>query len=183
MEERGRLEVELKIKVDSAAEVERVLLAAGASKFCEEKQVDTYFQHPSRDFRETDEALRVRRTPGSASIAYKGPKLDTQAKTRVEVEVPVPDAEIAKELFRRLGFTEIAKVEKIRRIYALDDIRVYVDSVSGLGDFVELEISARPSDVRKAEEALLSLAKRLGLPLERSTRKSYLELILEARVK
>lgn len=181
VEQRAPLEVELKIKVDSAPEAERALMAAGASLLYEEEQIDTYFQHPSRDFKETDEALRVRRAAGKAFIAYKGPKLSKLSKTRVEIEIPVPDADAAEELFRLLGFTEVARVEKVRRAYAIEGVKVYVDSVKGLGNFVELELPALPGEVREAEETLQALAERLGLPLDRSTLKSYLELILESR--
>ncbi len=64
-------------------------------------EVDTYFQHPSRNFIQTDEALRVRRhltfsgerTPQCAEtewlVTYKGPRLDRKTKTRKELELPL----------------------------------------------------------------------------------------------
>ncbi|GEM_PF-83738 len=67
-------------------------------------EIDTYFQHPSRDFVQTDEALRIRRHLtflGSESgvlperaeaevlVTFKGPKLDSAAKIRKELELPL----------------------------------------------------------------------------------------------
>ena len=68
-------------------------------------EVDTYFQHPARDFVQTDEALRIRRhltfqglygkeqMPERVSveslITFKGPKLDPTAKIRKELELPL----------------------------------------------------------------------------------------------
>src|SRR5437762_1835747 len=99
------LEVEVKYPVKDWDAVQRQLHAWGAS--CEEarEEIDQYFNAPDRDFAQTDEALRMRRVALAAScqwhtlsnfVTYKGPKTDTQTKTRTEIEVPLaPGAAVA----------------------------------------------------------------------------------------
>ncbi len=76
-----RFEVEQKFPLADAAAIEHRLEALGA-KFGEPvEQIDRYLKHPARDFGMTDEALRIRRTPGWRFITYKGPKVDPTTKT------------------------------------------------------------------------------------------------------
>jgi adenylate cyclase class 2 len=82
-------EVELKYRVADVPEVEAALERLGASWHGTAEQVDRYFNHPSRDFAVTDEALRLRSTAVGVAITWKGPRLDATAKTRREIELPL----------------------------------------------------------------------------------------------
>jgi hypothetical protein len=76
-------------------------------------QVDQYFNHPARDFAQTDEALRLRRVGEVNFITYKGPKLDAITKSRHEIELPLPSGDAAAtgfaELLTTLGFQPVAE--------------------------------------------------------------------------
>jgi len=122
----------------------------------------------------TDEALRIRKSE-KIVLTYKGPKVDRETKTREEIEVVVSDFEGTLEIFKRLGFNVVAKVSKVRKIYKLDDVKILVDSVDGLGDFVEIEIKS--DDVEVAKKKIFEIARHLGL--KESITKSYLEMLLE----
>lgn len=84
---------------------------------------DEYFNHPSRDFRETDEALRIRRLGCELILTWKGPRLDSLSKSRRELEAPfdVPADHIdtrlkaLTEILLALGFTRSGSVRKLRR--------------------------------------------------------------------
>jgi len=136
---------------------------------------DIYFASPVRDFTKTDEALRVRKGDG-IKITYKGPKIDQTTKTREEIEITVDDFDKAVKLFEKLGFKPVAKVVKTRRIYRIDDVTICLDSVEGLGEFIEFEV--KTSDVENGKKRLFELAEMFGLRLEDSIRKSYLEMLL-----
>ncbi|AFL94509.1 putative adenylate cyclase 1 [Thermococcus cleftensis] len=146
---------------------------------------DTYFQHPCRDFSETDEALRIRirRFNGhfEAFITYKGPKIDPDSKTRKEIEVPISDPDKHTEILTSLGFREVLTVEKVREKYYVDKgIVIALDEVEGLGKFVEIEALAEDEkSVVETVERLKEILRELGV--KRFERRSYLELLLEGR--
>ena len=140
-------------------------------------QTDRYFSHPQRDFAQTDEALRIRIADDSAFLTYKGRKIDKLSKTREEIEVAVSDAAAATRLLERLGFVPVAVVRKFRRTYDLDEFTICLDDVAGLGTFVEVEARG-VADIEKARDGALALLAQLKL--QRTERRSYLELLLEA---
>ncbi len=181
------LEVEQKFAVADRGALERRLAELSPSPGPAEFQVDSYFAHPSRDFARTDEALRLRTVGESNYITYKGPKLDTTTKTRREIELELPEgadsARHGNELLTALGFTPVAQVRKRRDPRSVDwqnrAITIALDTVEGLGDFVELEILAEDEELDAARTALLSLAEHLQLV--KVERRSYLELLLESQ--
>jgi adenylate cyclase class 2 len=182
------LEVEQKFVVADRAALERRLAALTPSRGPSESQVDSYFAHPSRDFARTDEALRLRAIGLRNYITYKGPKLDATTKTRREIEIELASgpesANQARELLQSLGFTPVATVRKSRDHYGVDwqdhPVTVALDTVDGLGNFVELEIMAAEADLEAARVSLLALAEHLELT--NVERRSYLELLLVSRL-
>lgn len=178
------LETETKVRADHS-EVAESLERAGAEFVTEYEQHDTYFSAPHRDFAETDEALRTRYEDGTEYITYKGPKLDTETKAREEHETTVGDGDTARSLFVSLGFEEFGQVKKHRRVYGLDGVKVTLDEVEGLGEFIEVEIegevedptSEGEKDHEERRELLHSVLKKLGVDPEDSIRDSYLELL------
>jgi adenylate cyclase, class 2 len=181
------IEVEQKFYVADPSGLERQLTALGGEERETTIQVDCYFAHPERDFARTDEALRLRQAGELNYITYKGPKLDATTKTRREVEIalaPGPQtAAKAASLLEALGFSRVAEVRKRRTHSKLRwqdrEIGVSLDHIVELGNFVELEIVTNRDDVAAAQGCLASLASRLGLAS--SQRRSYLELLLDAR--
>ena len=179
-------EVEQKFRVANFFSLKKKLAAIGAVPIDEVEQVDTYFAHPSRDFGETDEALRMRQVGGANFLTYKGPKLDTTTKTRREIEFPIAAGSQGRqrggELLEALGFTRVSNVVKRRQTYQLlrngHAIEIALDNVAGLGNFVELEAAADCAKATElAKQILAKLATELGL--EQSERRSYLEMLLE----
>jgi len=180
-----QFEVEQKFRVASLAEVRRRLVELGATLTPPIDQADTYFSHPARNFVLTDEALRLRRVGDVNCITYKGPKIDTQTKTRRELELPLAAGVAAfeqyVELLLTLGFGQVATVRKRREPAHLawqgHEIEVALDTVEGVGEFAELEIGADESGLEVAKGAIASLAKQLGLA--DSERRSYLEMLVK----
>ncbi|WP_048147974.1 class IV adenylate cyclase [Palaeococcus ferrophilus] len=147
-----------------------------------EMHEDTYYQHPCRDFAETDEALRIRvkRFNGhfEAFLTYKGPKIDERSKTRREIEVTIEDPDKYEELLKALGFREVTTVRKVREKYFVrKGVVVALDEVEELGTFIEAEtLVEEGQDVEGAVKELVELLKSLGV--KRFERRSYLELLL-----
>ena len=181
------IEVEQKFAVDDHRELQQRLQQLGAQEIDRVEQVDRYFNHPSRDFAQTDEALRLRRVGEANFITYKGPKLDSATKTRREIELPLGAggkyAAGYAELLTALGFRLSGEVHNARRIMHVNwqakSVEIALDNVTGLGAFVELEISTDEREIEPAKAAIASLAGELKL--DRNERRSYLELLLAKR--
>ena len=190
------IEAEIKLKVDSLEELREKLTVFGFAAGEHLKESDIYFNSPSRDFRKTDEALRIRtstdQTTGESvsSINYKGPKLDRITMTRVERETEIKDGETAKQILEALGFMPVLPVIKERRYFrkkiafthipCTRNLTVCLDRVEGLGDFMELEIliesdEEREETVRQMENLLCEL----GYEMRDTVRRSYLSMLEE----
>lgn len=166
------LEIEIKSYCDDHERVIQKALLLGARHGETIRERDLYLNHPARDFRKTDEALRLRQVNEKVILTYKGPKLGTLSKTRREEEVAVADFEATLEILKLLGFIPSGTVEKERRVYHLADVEICVDRVDGVGNFVELEMKG--TERERVEKELFRLAGELGL--DRFETKSYLEL-------
>jgi adenylate cyclase class 2 len=179
-------EVEQKFPVDDLAKVGAKLAALGGRLETSIDQLDRYFAHPSRDFARTDEALRIRQVGPRCYVTYKGPKIDLVTKTRREIELPLSaSADAVAEwtsLLEVLGFRRVAEVRKQRLpahiAWQGGDIKIALDRVVGVGNFVEIELTASAEGLERAKSRILSLAAAIGL--SHAERRSYLELLLES---
>ena len=178
-----QLEIEQKYRLSDPTALAARLSALSVVLAAPLRQIDTYLQHPVRDFRQTDEAFRLRQVGDVNYLTYKGPKLDSTTKTRRELEIAIATGSSAAaqflEMFAALGFAPAGQVSKSRRATSLDwsgwSVEIAWDDVDGLGNYLELEIIASEAELADAREALRTLAEQLGL--QDSDRGSYLELL------
>lgn len=185
-------EVELKVRADHGR-VRQRLEALGATSLGTVTQEDTYFDAPDREFARTDEALRVRRERPSGGdprvfLTYKGPLVDDQSKTRREAETRVDDEAAVRAILDGLDYDAAATVRKERARYSIGGCTVTLDTVDGLGQFVEVEVEREgaiddsggdPSeDIAALREEAVAVMDRLGLDSENGIRTSYLGLQL-----
>lgn len=182
-----QFEVEMKFRAGDHGAIVQHLAALASSPSSTERHVDRYFNHPVRDFAQTDEALRIRSIGDQNRITYKGPKIDATTKTRREIEIAVGDgaatADGLEAILELLGFRPSGVVRKTREKFPLQweerAVEFAFDNVAGLGEFVELETVARPDEVDAARAALQRLAELLGL--DAGIRQSYLQMLLDAK--
>ena len=177
-------EVELKFRRRASDGLEERIRALDVDSAPPIEQRDAYFVHPVRDFRQTDEAFRIRSEGAHNRLTYKGPRLDRQTKTRQELEIEFSSGATSREemvtMLLALGFRESRTVVKRRRTCRLEwenrEVQLAFDLVEGLGEFVELEMMACESDWPAARDSLQRLAAHLGL--SDAERRSYLELLV-----
>jgi len=155
-----------------------------------------------RDFRKTDEALRVRTVKyedgGTKSfITYKGPKQDMNSMTRTELQTDIGSGETAEAVFRALGYEPVFTVSKTREQYWNRDLlldplldrnwnpvtkhvmTLCLDDVDGLGRFLEIEIMvADRKGVGAARANLHQMLDVLMIPQDNATTVSYLEQLM-----
>ena len=157
------IEVEIKAKVLNPNElVKQFKSKKGEYKFSFIHE-DTYFNMPEglRDFKETDEALRIRKSIEynknykdsqqkiNYFITYKGKKIDKITKTRYEFETKIEEGNKIKKILKSLGFREIFTVKKERDLYEFNfkghNIGTLLDYIPILKEyFIEVEIVSNP---------------------------------------
>lgn len=129
--------IELKARLADPAAARRALADVATARLRVERQVDTYFHvpHGRLKLREIDDRL-------AQLIWYR--RADQAAPRASDyLIVPLAAAEPLKQaLARSLGIR--AQVDKRREIFLVDNVRVHLDEVAGLGSFVEFEAVLGP---------------------------------------
>ena len=129
------------------------------------RQRDTYFPVTTGRLK-----LREDLDTGSAElIAYERPDGDGVRESRYE-RVPV-DPALGALLSRALGVA--GAVEKSRRLFLYEHVRIHVDDVAGLGSFVELEAVLPDA----TEQSLARVMDALGFDRREPVPGSYLDLV------
>jgi len=178
------MEIEGKYRIADESHLRQRIEDVGGQPMAVEEQVDVYLRHPCRDFRVTDEALRVRCVNGRYWMTYKGPRLEGPLKMRPEIEVSLA-LQTEQEwlrIWQSLGFETVATVEKTRRPFRIQaghgSVVVTLDQVAGIGAFAEIErVVNIPSELEPAQLDIQQTALRLGL--EFVEKRSYLSMVLE----
>ena len=170
--------IEVEVKARAEKDTQEKIKALGAKLLKVENHHDLYFNSPLRDFKVSDEALRIRIKEEGARLTYKGPKLDQETKSRLEWTVKIDDPVQMGQILLVLGFELSAEVCKRRTKYSFGDIVIALDEVEGLGSFLEVEAVGDIGWEMQRTKVLSVLA---GLGLGGSIRSSYLELLEEKK--
>jgi adenylate cyclase class 2 len=140
-------EVEAKFRIKCSIEdmISR-LSSLGFSEKDSFQEIDTYYNHPCRDFGRTDEALRIRKRVSEKTghtaclLTYKGGRVvEGLAKKREELEIVVGDCSVMESILLRLGFKKVKTIVKNRIIYGNHDLEITLDNLHGIGWFMEIE--------------------------------------------
>jgi adenylate cyclase, class 2 len=109
-----------------------------------DRQIDTYFNVPNGRLK-----LRESSLSGAYLIPYVRPDKEGPKKSDY-ARVPVDNAEHIKTLLSQLMGVDLV-VEKSREIYLVDNVRVHLDDVDGVGQFFEFE-AVYEQDTREQHE-------------------------------
>lgn len=193
------IEVEIKVRINNPELMRKKFEENhGAYKFSLLHE-DTYYNMPKglRDFKQTDEALRLRKSlkfnineKGKDQeieyfITYKGKKMDTSTKTREEIDLIIKDLEKMKKILNILGFQKVLTVKKERELYKFEFknylIEALIDYLPILKQhFIEVEyLTDTSGKIEESQKILFDFLNLLGIKKEESITKSYLELITE----
>ena len=170
--------IEVEVKARAPEGIAERIASLGGELIAVENHQDLYFNSPHRDFKRSDEALRIRIKEEGPRLTYKGPKIDRATKSRLELTVRIDDIQQMKEILGHLGFVLSATVQKQRRKYSYQDVTLALDEVEGLGSYVEVEDQAE-ADIEEQRRKVLGVMGELGL--HESITSSYLELLEEEK--
>jgi adenylate cyclase class 2 len=191
-------ETEIKIKLRSDTETRKQLLQMGAQFKYFMHNSDKYYNFISggKDFAKTDEALRLRSTilmdpitkqkiEEKHDLTYKGPKLKTSVKSRIEYESEVQNAEMIDKIIGALGFNLVIEIPKEREVFEIKyektQYTVLIDKIEGLsGYYLEAELMvAEEKAIPEAKQKLVNFVSKIGYNENDSIRESYLELVMK----
>ncbi|MHA1648549.1 MAG: class IV adenylate cyclase, partial [Promethearchaeota archaeon] len=211
------LEIEIKIKLVSPTETREVLEKLGGRHTLNLEQIDTYYNSPEAmgDFAISDEALRLRQTlekhaetgvtqKTNYDITYKGPKMDSTVKSRIEHVCHIMEPDKIDAILQALHFRKVITLHKNREVYQIEFhdkiIECLIDQIEGLdGYYFEAEIMADESKIEsmdskksekdqenkknidQANQIILDLVGELGYSEKDSILESYLELVLKSK--
>jgi predicted adenylyl cyclase CyaB len=138
------------------------------------RQRDTFF-------RCTTGRLKLREIgAGQAElIFYSRPDVVGVKQSDYEVTSVAEPELLRGVLARALGVTQT--VEKTRVLYLVGQTRVHLDSVDGLGDFLELEVVLRPGqDSAEGQAIAADLMQRLGIRDTDLCSTAYADMLTES---
>lgn len=177
------VEIELKLPLLNG-DAAREALAKLAKKKYENFQHDVYFNSPGRDFlAEPDnicEWLRIRLDGDKAQINYKDwqPHEEKIKTHSIEYETNVDSYDQLEKIFTALGFKKLIEVKKTRQAWSYKDVEICLDSVEGLGEFIELEYKGDLDSVEAAREYLFAVLGELNAETGELDLKGYPYLLL-----
>jgi predicted adenylyl cyclase CyaB len=170
------MELEAKVAVEDIEGVEDRLRSLGARAVGRYAETDCFFDFPDERFKHADSALRLRDrkdlvTQKSAyRLTFKGPCKEGPFKHRREIEFSVDQPEQVRALLEAVGLMSVIHYTKTRYSWQWRECAIEVDTLEGIGRFVEVEgpDEARIRDVLSAME----LADRPAI------RESYLAMVV-----
>jgi homotetrameric cytidine deaminase len=169
-----RRNVELKARdPDPARSLERAR-ALGAEDRGELRQRDTYFAARRGRLK-----LREQEPGGAELIAYERADAAEARESRYRI-APVADPDALRDdLDAALG--TVVVVDKRRRLLLWEGVRIHLDTVEGLGSFVELEgVAAEDSDLAREAGLVARLRAELGIGDEAIEPAGYADLLRAA---
>ncbi|MDX2148676.1 MAG: CYTH domain-containing protein [Planctomycetota bacterium] len=160
--------VELKIELRDAALARAIAKAVGATLIATVEQTDTYFRVPSG-------RLKKREAPGEP-VEYIFYERKDMARPRLSHFQIYSEA----EALTRFGTEPLpvwVTVRKKREIHILGYVRIHIDQIEGLGNFLEFEALVSPScTVPRCHEAIADLRQKLSPALGEVVTTSYSDL-------
>jgi adenylate cyclase class 2 len=170
-----KIEIEMKIKVDSLGDTVAALDRCGGEFVGEFIERDLFFDGDEGHLLNKGCGLRLRRRTGggveSNILTYKGKRQDGKYKARKEIEVEVDSLEDMILLLEELGYERKLEFEKRRKMWALGGCEVCLDELEPLGKFVEIE--------GPDEDAISKVAAELGLADREHINKGYAVMMSE----
>ncbi len=162
--------VELKARYEDLGKARALL--SGAERVGTFRQVDTYFALGDR-------RLKLRTVDGRKEgqlVYYERPDRGG-VKESLVLLAELPDGRGVLDILRRT-FPVQAEVRKTREIYRLEGVQVHLDTVDGLGRFIEFEkVVSGEAEETAGRRQLESLTAYFQIPSEDLMASSYSDLV------
>ena len=125
--------------------------------------------------------FRLRKQNSKVILTMKH-KASTRSRDNFEYETIVGNVDETIKILERLGYKLGVVIKKQRRTAKYNDLEICMDSVAGLGDFVEIEkLADDNADVDKIQLELWSILNKLGITNSARVHKGYDTLMHEQK--
>ncbi|KAL2714179.1 uncharacterized protein V1478_016736 [Vespula squamosa] len=169
--------IEMKTKINDSNTLINELEKITKSKWIVIEQHDTFFKTKTGRLK-----LRQFKDKTGEIIYYErpnivGPKLCNYQKIKI-------NAETFESLKNILTISNgiIGVVKKTRRLFMIDQTRIHIDDVHGLGSFLELEVVLKDDqDVSYGEKIAKDMMRQLNIESENLISEAYVDLINKAK--
>lgn len=180
------LEIETKARISDKGGVVAQLISRGCTLSQPVVQDDTVYVRELgtlEKFLNNDSFARIRiQNDGVVLLTVKKPKdKSPDVLVKHEAEVVVSSATEAERMLLLLGYHKSVHVHKIRRTGECEGFHVCIDSIEGLGDFIELEQMAQESEAEAIQTRMRSFLSSLRIPSHDEVTKGYDILMIEKR--
>lgn len=156
------MEIEIKAKFDDKEKIKESLNSIGANQEKTKHQIDEYYNHPSRDTRETKEYIRLRYNYGENKGIFAH-HINISDGVNKEFEVPIEDVKTFKEILNGLNFPLLGVIDKKRETYKFNKFIITIDEVKDIGNFIEIEVDGEESEIEEKKAQCIELLEKIGL--------------------
>lgn len=177
------IEIEIQAKIENSGAL-LDFLKKNAKLKNEKRQMDEYYSPTHRNFLDENpvkEWLRIRDEDGKYSMTYKNFHYDANGKGEFcdEYETKIGDLKKFRKILSALNFKMIVRVDKLRSSWIYGNYEISIDSIWGLGDFVEVEYKGLDGqDPRKIKSEMIDFLKGTGCGQIKTNQQGYPFLIL-----
>ena len=162
--------IEFKARCADHERIRNILKKKNARFVGEDHQIDSYFRVPYGRLKlregEIENALVFYSRPDQA-----GPKQSDVALAKVPGK-----SELRSVLAKALGL--LVAVDKRREIYFVGNVKIHLDRVEGLGEFVEVEAIGSANEVGSLREHCERFLSELGIKQEDLQEGSYSDMLM-----
>ena len=163
--------IEIKARYDNAERAEENLNALGAGLAGTFHQKDTYFNIG-------DGRLKLRELGMDEShlIFYKREDLAGPKRSDYEI-AKTEDPEALRDILNKIHGTWV-EVEKTRQVWLWENVRIHLDDVKGLGQFVELEAVTEEKGIEESHQRVETLMRALEITNDQLVEGSYGDIVV-----
>ncbi|KKP69254.1 hypothetical protein A2X44_02600 [candidate division CPR3 bacterium GWF2_35_18] len=182
-------EIEYKIQITGMQMKTLEKWLSGKAKFIKNKhQIDYYLEDPQKPFtfinkkgfKDAIDYFRIRIDNSGDSTCLKHFHKDNLGNYTHcdEYEVKVENGIELLTLYKTLGYKELIVIDKERKVYEYPGFEIGVDTVKGLGNFVEVELKKEVTDVKDGHRLIEKLLLEIGIKEYNKQNRGYVSMML-----
>ena len=182
----NNVEIEIKIPINKEEFSElKEKLSTDCTFAGSSAQSDDYYTPAHKNFASEKfpfEWFRIRKFGDNSLLTYKHyyperAEINTHCD---EFETKILDAEQFEKILSALNFSKLVTVNKKRDLFKHEDLfEVVLDTVEGLGYFIEIEALKDFGSVESARKKLFEYAEQLGLDVSKADKRGYPYLMMK----